>query len=131
MEDSLSRSMFRLQAVGDNKSPSVEDSDDGLCDTKTPSAARARAPQSSRVKTRQEVVGVERVPPGVPGGTGGATAELPTARASSGGGGSRHVGRGGVPSTSQFLNGGRREQTLRMSMLVCRSLTTRTVTVSF
>ena len=49
------------------------------CDTKTPSAARARAPQSSRVKTRQEVVGVERVPPGVPGGTGGATAELPTA----------------------------------------------------
>ena len=30
MEDSLSRSMFRLQAVGDNKSPSLEDSDDGL-----------------------------------------------------------------------------------------------------
>ena len=30
MEDSLSCSMFRLQAVGDNKSPSLEDSDDGL-----------------------------------------------------------------------------------------------------
>ena len=67
------------------------------CDTKTPSAARAPAPQSSRVKTRQEVVGVERVPPpnfppvgyrgvpGVPGGTPPSPGfELPAAAAEAG-----------------------------------------------
>ena len=84
-----------------------------------------RRPPASRVKTRQEVGGVERVPPRANRPT-----SLPTADRRSSSFQRRRkpaADEEAPPSTSQFLTGGRREQTLRMS-LVSRSSMTRTVT---
>ena len=108
------RSMFRLQAVGDNKSPSVE----ACCsrifasDTKTPSAARAPPPpgQPGQDASRSRWSGTR------------ATVREPTVRrlpfppsaglrASSGRRRKPAPDEEVPPSTSQFLTGGEREQT--------------------
>ena len=76
MEDSLSRSMFRLQAVGDNKSPSLEDSDDGLRHKNSISRSCPGAPEqpgqdASRSRWSGTRAIAELPTSGVPGGTGG------------------------------------------------------------
>ena len=121
-----SRSMFRLQAVGDNKSPSVE----ACCsrifasDTKTPSAARAPPPpgQPGQDASRSRWSGTRA--------TESQPSDFPSHRRRSSSFQRRRKPAPDeeAPSTSQFLTGGRREQTLRMS-LVSRSLMTRTVTL--
>ena len=125
MEDSLGRSIFLLEAVGDNKSPSVEASSRIRCDTKTPSAARAPPPpgQPGQDASRSRWSGTratESQPSDFPSHHRPPVFELPAAAEA----GTDEEAR---PSTSQFLTGGRREQTLRMS-LVSRSSMTRTVT---
>ena len=76
MEDSLSRSMFRLQAVGDNKSPSLEDLDDGLRHKNSISRSCPGAPEqpgqdASRSRWSGTRATAELPTAGVPGGTGG------------------------------------------------------------
>ena len=115
-----SQHFCRLQAVGDNKSPSVEASrgwKQPVTQKLHQPLVPGRPPASSRVKTRQEVGGVERVPPTVP------ATSLPTTvvRRSSSFQRRRKPAADEVPSTSQFLTGGRREQTLRR----CRSFAAR------
>ena len=75
MEDSLSRSMFRLQAVGDNKSPSLEDSDDGLRHKNSISRSCPGAPeQPGQDASRSRWSGTRATGgTGVPGGTGDST----------------------------------------------------------
>ena len=126
MEDSLGLSMFLLEAVGDNKSPSVE----ACCsrifasDTKTPSAARAPPPpgQPGQDASRSRWSGTRA--------TESQPSDFPSHRRRSSSFQRRRkpaADEEAPPSTSQFLTGGRREQTLRMS-LVSRSSMTRTVT---
>ena len=124
MEDSLGRSMFLLEAVGDNKSPSVEASSRIRRDTKTPSAARAPPPpgQPGQDASRSRWSGTRA--------TESQPSDFPSHRRRSSSFQRRRKPAPDeeAPSTSQFLTGGRREQTLRMS-LVSRSLMTRTVTL--
>ena len=88
MEDSLSRSMFRLQAVGDNKSPSLEDSDDGLRHKNSISRSCPGAPEqpgqdASRSRWSGTRATAELLTAGVPGGTGGTVGYPAIAGASS------------------------------------------------